>query len=269
MKKRWHLNTSDRAFAQWMEKICSRDHVHLPITGTNTTVSASYPVNMARRMAKYFLQRPLPEALKYELEQLLLSPLLEEGTNPEEHLDDRWNLLTKEEQRKCEAIVAKLHANMGHASMRTLLLALKKKQVHWSIIAAAQPYHCEACAMAKRKLLAPVSSGIANNPGQVVGTDNFYWTHPSGKRAVRCQIFVDYGSDVAVNKVHLESTDGAGACGNTSAVESRRAFRQCWWRAYGKPQLLRTDPEGCFRSKEHVDGLNDIGVQWDPDPGEA
>ena len=109
---------------------------------------------------------------------------------------DTWNLLPKLEQDKCVTIVTKLHRNMNHGAIRTMVIALKKKKSHWGIIHAAENFKCETCEMAKRKLLAPVSSGMANEPGKVDGTDNFYWTHPKGHRSVRGQIFVDCGSDV-------------------------------------------------------------------------
>ena len=119
-------------------------------------------------------------------------------------LQAEWDLLTTTNQNKALAIVAKLHKNMNHASSATLVQALTRGRVHWTIIQAAKNYKCEACAMAKRKLLAPVSSGIANVPGQVVGTDNFYWTHPQVQRSVRGQVFVDYGSDVVQVRLHAE-----------------------------------------------------------------
>ena len=63
-KKRWHLNSSDRAFCQHMERRCSGDHLHKIIEGNATALSAGYPRAMARRAAKYFVRKAPPSAVQ-------------------------------------------------------------------------------------------------------------------------------------------------------------------------------------------------------------
>eukprot|EP00969_Alexandrium_andersonii_P015028 656923-Alexandrium_andersonii.AAC.1 len=72
---------------------------------------------------------------------------------------------------------------MGHAAPSTLVTALKRRRAHPALIAAAQRFRCEACARAQRAGIPPVSSGRAERPGDVLGTDIFYWTHPNGHKA--------------------------------------------------------------------------------------
>eukprot|EP00959_Pyramimonas_sp_CCMP1952_P036311 760019-Pyramimonas_sp.AAC.1 len=42
-----------------------------------------------------------------------------------------------------------------------------------------------------------------------------------------------------------------------------------WIQHYGKPKVLRTDPEGCFRHAEHRAWMSGNGIEWRPEPGEA
>ena len=182
-----------------MEKTCSKDHVHLPLEGTAVTLSASYPNKMVERMVKYFLQVSIDNKVRELKADLNATEEIQEiDLTPEDRhqATEAWNALPRKEQDVCVGIVAKLHKNMNHGSIRNMVIALKRLKVHVAIIHAAENYKCEICEMAKRKVLVPVSSGMSHEPGKVVGTDNFYWTHPSGKRSVRAQIFVDYGSDV-------------------------------------------------------------------------
>ena len=128
--------------------------------------------------------------------------------------DPEWAALTKAERQKCEAIVARIHRGMGHCNNRALASALSQRKAHRLLIHAAKHHHCEACEMAKRMQLRPISSGVVNEPGAVVGTDNFYWMHPTGKRAARCQIFVDDGSGVTTVRVHAANAgdSNVGQC---------------------------------------------------------
>ena len=88
--------------------------------------------------------------------------------------------------------------------------------------------------------------------------DIFNWTHPKGHKSVPGQIFVDCGSDVVQVRVPAEVDGPQTWLGNTTAEESLKAFRVCWWKHYGKPTVLRTDPEGCFRAKGHKDALTSL-----------
>jgi hypothetical protein len=46
------------------------------------------------------------------------------------------------------------------------------------IIHAAENFNCQAREKAKRDLLKRIRSGMVNDPGEVVGAGNLYWTLP-------------------------------------------------------------------------------------------
>ena len=128
--KRWHLNSSDRNFCKYMEKVCSRDHVHQPLEGIQVTLSASYPTKMVQRLANYMVKHSKLAKVS-EIHALL-------GTDDDvemiprvirESSEETGNLLTKTNQDKATAIVMKLHKNMNHASVKTLISALSRGRI--------------------------------------------------------------------------------------------------------------------------------------------
>ena len=69
-------------------------------------------------------------------------------------------------------------------------------------------------------------------------------------------------------KIHKVVPAGESA-GNTSAEESVKALKRGWRKWYGRPDVMRSDPEGCFRGHEHKAAHEAMGIAWDPDPAEA
>ncbi|CAK0860929.1 unnamed protein product, partial [Prorocentrum cordatum] len=58
-------------------------------------------------------------------------------------------------------------------------------------------------------------------------------------------------------------------CGNTTAKEMQEVVLRDWIHHYGKPEVFRTDPEGCFRQVEQRAWVSGNGMEWRPEPGEA
>ena len=75
-----------------------------------------------------------------------------------------WNGLPIGEKRIATATVAKLHADLGHSSIRQMIGSLKLRKAHSSIVAAAKLYHCSACDESERRRLRPVTSGNVYSP---------------------------------------------------------------------------------------------------------
>ena len=54
------------------------------------------------------------------------------------------------EKKIAEATVAKIHADLGHSSVRQMIGALRTRKAHPSIVVAAKLYHCSVCFESER-----------------------------------------------------------------------------------------------------------------------
>ena len=107
-----------------------------------------------------------------------------------------WTALPEGEKEIAETTVAKLHADLGHSSVRQMIGALRTRKAHPSIVAAAKLYHCSACFESERRRLRPVVSGKVYAPGSHLAGDQFEWTHPTKDLRVLGAILVDNGDPV-------------------------------------------------------------------------
>ena len=57
--------------------------------------------------------------------------------------------------------------------------------------------------------------------------------------------------------------------GNVSSLEARQMLQESWFKFYGRPEIVMTDPEGCFRDRLFREWLSSKNVRWDPQPAEA
>ena len=176
--------------------------------------------------------------------------------------------LSAREFAKAEAVVAKLHENMGHCSMRTVTSALQRRKAHPVLLEMSKWWKCQACEEALRLPFLPVASGRVEVPHRALGLDQFYWTHPVGHVHVRATLMIDQGSRVALVHVHEDKPTKA-RLGNTSAEEVRNTLTGTWFKYYGKPEAARTDPDGCFNALSLRSWLASKGVAWEPEPAGA
>ncbi len=84
-----------------------------------------------------------------------------------------WDALPDAEKRVAEATVARLHADLGHSSIRQMIGSLTMRKAHSSIAVAAKLYHCSACFESERRRLRPLVSGKVYAPGSHLAGDQF------------------------------------------------------------------------------------------------
>ena len=84
----------------------------------------------------------------------------------------------------------------------------------------------------------------------------------------RGTVMVDEGSGKVVLVEHKTVAD-KGSTGMTDAKTVWQTVVEHWVKHYGKPLHIRTDPEGCYRSKELHDFAEQHDIWWDVSPGEA
>ena len=114
----------------------------------------------------------------------------------------------------------------------------------------------------------PVISGKVMERGAVLQMDNFYWKHPLKEVHVKGTLLVDASSRVAVVRI-WRNASRQELLGNVSASEARQMLQESWFKFYGRPETVMTDPEGCFRERLFREWLASKNVKWDPQPAEA
>ena len=76
-------------------------------------------------------------------------PIVPERTEPwrplTENEKNAWNALSPEEQEVCDALVHRLHRELGHSDIRGMVDSLRQNRAHPTVLAAAKLMHCTAC----------------------------------------------------------------------------------------------------------------------------
>ena len=175
-------------------------------------------------------------------------PVVPERTEPwrplTENEKNAWNALSPEEKEVCYALVHRLHRELGHSDIRGMVDSLRQNRAR------------------------PVTSGKVMEPGAVLQMDNFYWKHPLKEVHVTGTLLVDASSRAAVIRI-WRTAPRQELLGNVSALEARQMLQESWFKFYGRPETVMTDPEGCFRERLFREWLASKNVKWDPQPAEA
>ncbi|CAK9089508.1 Copia protein [Durusdinium trenchii] len=97
-----------------------------------------------------------------------------------------------------------------------------------------------------------------------VQIDTAYWKHPTSKKQVSFSLVMDEASRFLVGKV-MRMDGGKGV----KASEYAELFANHWFPYFGMPDVVRSDPEGAFRSEEMLNFFSERGIHLDHIPAEA
>ena len=97
-------------------------------------------------------------------------PVVPERTEPwrplTENEKNASNALSQEEKEVCDALVHRLHRELGNSDIRGMVDSLRQNRAHPTVLAAAKLMHCTACQESARMLSRPVTSGKVMEPEQ-------------------------------------------------------------------------------------------------------
>ena len=123
---------------------------------------------------------------------------------------------------------------------------LRNKGAHLVIIRLAGDHQCPQCLHKRLPRLRLPASPVYVEPKCVSSWDLFQWPNPVTNVRMLVVIFVDVGSRDFVMKL-LKSGPLGGHLGAANWKMVRAPFMEHWMPYYGKPRLVRTDPDGIFR----------------------
>ena len=106
------------------------------------------------------------------------------------------------------------------------------------------------------------------NLAHVFKFDQFEWRHPVLNLHGLGTIMVDAGSRAASVTIHRVMNTEHGL-GNVTGEIMLNTLLNHWVWYYGKPDIVRTDPDGAFRDQGFRRGLAAKSFRLDIDPGDA
>ena len=172
---------------------------------------------------------------------------------------------TEEERRKWLHKIDLLHSATGHGSKEQLKQALQHKGVDPRIIKLVDSHRCASCEERKRPAPRRMSTLEVHPPRwKVMLADNAVWNHPRTKVRNVIAVYMDQCSRFMVGKILIEHPTK-----HPNADMYVKCFEEQWQQYFGKPETLRFDAEGTWRSRELDDRFGRLGVMMDPIPGDA
>ena len=172
---------------------------------------------------------------------------------------------SEQEKKKWLHKIGLLHSATGHGSKEVLQEALKLRKVDPRIINLVGEYRCSICEERKRPAPRSVAT-LEVHPARwkIVLADGAYWVHPgSGVRHIM-GLYMDQCSRYMVGKTLIQHKTDL-----PDAQSYMKFFTEQWQQYFGRPETLRFDAEGTWRSKMLDQLFRDLRVMMDPIPGDA
>ena len=155
------------------------------------------------------------------------------------------DLASEGERETARIMVSRLHVELGHSDPRRMIDSLRREQAHRLIIATAKKFSCRAFRESQRRRLHPVVARVLHEPSTCLQVDQSEWKHPVLNLHVLGTIMVDAGSRAASVTTHRVMNTEHGL-GNVKSEIMLSTLLNHWIKYYGKPNIVRTDPEGPF-----------------------
>ena len=264
MLKPWKIITTSEHMAQCLDLRCTHDHDHAPCMGHDRAhKSELYPRKMCERVSRVVLD--YLHHSPHELETMFVSDGNQDefiGMTAEEK---GIPPLDASELKKMQEVVRKLHVRSGHPSNRALMNTLRARGADPRIVELAQNHQCDDC----KEIALPVPHRHVT-----LHQCTTLWHTlqidiaqlPVANEVVHFLVMCDEAShfcNVAELFRHHKQESR-----NATSQEVIKALEQVWFQNHGPPNVVRCDPEGCFRGIALSDYLSARGVELLPCAGE-
>ena len=260
-----------------LQRRCSGEHQHEPLTNGRAAKAAIYPPELCRALIrglkKHLRAKRGQNSVFLEVPEEIA--VLATGSQAVGHeLDDFEDILPQEvaERRqatraarrlqvaeRAEVAVAeedklkirKMHNNLGHPALDSFVRFLRAGRVRDEVVRwVLKEFKCETCSsQVIPKAPRPAVVPKCYKPGVAVGMDLFYIPDPQNVRSLPVLNVVDVGTNYQVIEL-LENKD---------PLSVWRAFWACWCRVFGAPQYLTVD-EGLEFRGEFTQWCSNYGI---------
>ena len=170
-----------------------------------------------------------------------------------------------EERKRIFQHLRKIHSATGRCSNQYMKASLKRRGASKDVLRCVDHFRCDVCEEHSRPDPRSQSTLVDIPPKwHTLQCDAFSWNHPESQEKWQFMLGIDEGSRLRVGRLlfqHASRTPGA--------QDFIEYYEGHWFPNFGKPQVLRLDPAGCFRSKSLDRYLAERQIEVQHIPAEA
>ena len=257
--KGWTIATTSPSMCHHLNLPCQKNHPKGKCDRGRAKHTAFYTSVFAKRVIDAMLAAEDWNAVAKEL---CFGSGHVESKEVGEVLEQHCFAVSKEEKERILRNLKHIHTVTGHCSNHHLVDALRRRGVAGEVLDLARNFQCPICdEMKKPDARLPATLEYVPKKWQVVQTDVADWRHPEHDTNHKFVIFVDEGTRYRTGQI----LPGKGA----PFADLKKAFDAHWIQHHGKPEILRFDPCGAWRSKAAEEFLANENIEPGEIPAEA
>ena len=264
----WGLASSDGALVQNLSLVCDGKHSKSRNPCYESKHSPEYPREFARRVSRY-MERCLSW---FETARQLQGPgetclVTDSPESPEDMgpLPAGIQDIPAIERKRIFRHLHQIHTATGHCNIQYMKSHLKRRGAKADVLRCVDHFKCDVCAERSRPDPRSQSTLVEIAPKwHTLQCDAFSWNHPESGEKWQFMMGIDEGSRLRVGRLLFQH-----ATKTPSAQDFTDYFEGHWLPNFGKPNILRLDPAGCFRSKGLDAYLADRSIEVSHIPAEA
>ena len=240
--KGWTIATSLPTLAKHMELRCQRNHPKGICEAGEAAHTARYTPQFARRVVNLL---SLPEAWPEVTVELNTEKALPAVEVPDAEGGEDDEDMTDEERNQILRKIQHIHRATGHGSLKTLIRALEDRGVSQKVLAVAKSFSCPVCIEHKRpdpRRFATLE--VLPGKWERVQIDSADWIHPGSRLRMHFVMMVDEGSRFRVARALFQHKTKL-----PNWEDIKTAYEELWLPHFGKPEVVRADPAGLWRSR--------------------
>ena len=279
IKKPWRIRTTSEVLARALDKRCQGCPRHAECLGNDRAArSAFYTPAMCRLVYKAWFPAKEIEHFAHAVEEMTARFSEEEFEKADATLFPVYAMTTENaqeivdqmdptERSRLEKLIRKLHVNSGHPANRVLERTLEDRRASPQARAICKLLRCSSCEELKRPTPhMPVTLGRCTELWHTLGMDLFSFTHPRTKDMSHILVLQDEASSYTILVGILDHPRDESR--NVTAEMIIQAIKIHWIPYFGRPRVIRTDPEGALRSREFELWCGEQSIELLPTPGE-
>ena len=262
----WGITSNDGALVQNLSLGCDGKHAKPKGLEDRQTCKKGYTREFCRRVLR-FLER---QDSWFEVARdcvgvgnlcCVAGEEVSEAEEPVTGIED----IPADKRRQIFLHLRRIHSATGHCSRKYLKDSLRRRGASKDVLRCVDHFFCDVCDEQSRP--DPRSQATLSEiplKWHTLQCDAFSWNHPQTGEKWQCMMGIDEGCRLRVGRVLFQH-----ASKTPSAQDFIDYFEGHWLPSFGKPQVLRLDPAGCFRSKALDKYLAERQVEVQHIPAEA
>ena len=264
----WGLLSTDGALIQNLSLSCDQRHAKGRGLGFEGLRQQAYTKEFGKRVARY-LQRlegwfQVARDLQGPQNQCFAAEEAP-GLGPPSGDPDDLKDIPADARKRIFQNLRRIHTATGHCSKQYLKDSLKKRGANKDVMRCVEHFSCDVCKERSRADPRSPSTLVEIVPKwHTLQCDAFAWNHPESGEKWQCMLGVDEGSRLRVGRVLFQH-----ASKTPSAQDFVDFFEGQWLPCFGRPQVLRIDPAGCFRRRVLDQYLLERHIEVQHIPAEA